>query len=98
MKLILPFTPHLANEILDALKCSTKNEWPKIEKNLLDEIKFAIQINGKTREIIAINKDLNQNDIDKIVKNKTNLKKYFVEKKIIKIIFVKNKIINYLIK
>ena len=81
IKLLLPFTPHLANEILDLLKCSTKNEWPKIQKNLLSDIKFAIQINGKTRDIFTVGKDLNQHDIENIVKNKTNLKKYFVEKK-----------------
>tara|TARA_B100001057_G_scaffold73176_2_gene67495 strand:- start:76 stop:2589 length:2514 start_codon:yes stop_codon:yes gene_type:complete len=98
MKLILPFTPHFANEVLDLLGCSSKDKWPKIEKNFLNIVKFAVQINGKTREIISVNKDTKQSDIDTIVKNKSNLKKYFVEKKLIKIIFVKNKIINYLVK
>ena len=32
MKLMIPFTPHLANECLELMKCKNKFEWPKIEK------------------------------------------------------------------
>ena len=32
MKLMLPFTPHLANECLELLKVKSCNEWPKIHK------------------------------------------------------------------
>ena len=57
-----------------------------------------IQINGKTREIIEVIKDLNEKDA--IIQSKKNEKinKHLLEKKIIKTIFVKNRIINYLIK
>ena len=52
MKLMIPFTPHIAYECLEKLKCKNKNKWPEIKKNLQNEIKFAVQINGKTRDII----------------------------------------------
>ena len=45
---MIPFTPHLAYECLELLKCDTFNKWPDVNKNLQLEIKFAIQINGKT--------------------------------------------------
>ena len=98
MKLILPMTPHLANEILDILKCKTKNEWPSIKKGLISEIKFAVQVNGKTRDIISVKKDSSQNELEEKIKKESKVIKFFENKKIIRTIFVKNKIINYIIK
>ena len=96
MKLMIPFTPHLAYECLELLKCDTFNKWPDVNKNLQLEIKFAIQINGKTRDIIAIEKDTLENEINDIIKDNFKIKKYFENQKVIKTIFVKNKIINYI--
>jgi len=100
MKILIPFTPHLAYECLDLLGQKEINKWPEVrnELNINEIIKIAVQINGKTREIIEVKKDLDEkNVIDESRKYKkisTNLE----NKKIIKIIFVKNRIINYLIK
>ena len=96
MKLMIPFTPHLAYECLELLKCDTINKWPDVNKNLQLEIKFAIQINGKTRDIITIEKDTLENEINDIIKDNFKIKKYFENQKVIKTIFVKNKIINYI--
>ena len=96
MKLMIPFTPHLAYECLELLKCDTINKWPDVNKNLQLEIKFAIQINGKTRDIITIKKDTLENEINDIIKDNFKIKKYFENQKVIKTIFVKNKIINYI--
>ena len=96
MKLMIPFTPHLAYECLELLKCDTFNKWPDVNKNLQLEIKFAIQINGKTRDIITIEKDTLENEINDIIKDNFKIKKYFENQKVIKTIFVKNKIINYI--
>ena len=97
-KLMIPFTPHLAYESLELLKCETTNNWPKIEKNSIEEVKLAVQINGKTRDIIDIKKDTVAEDVMKIVSDKSKAKKYIANKKIFKTIFVKNKIVNYIIK
>ncbi len=98
MKLMMPFTPHLSHECLENLGCKNAYEWPKIDKkNLISEIKLAVQINGKTRDIITIKKDLIEKEIQKIVLNKSKAKKYIEDKKILKTIFVKNKILNYII-
>ena len=60
MSLMMPFTPHLSHECLELMKSSDYNKWPEIDKkNILREIKLAVQINGKTRDIISIDKDLN---------------------------------------
>ncbi len=98
MKLMIPFIPHLANECLELLKCSSSDKWPEIDTNkVLNEIKLAIQINGRTRDIITLKKDTTEDEIKNIILMKSSAKKYIENKKIIRIIFVKNKIINYII-
>ena len=97
MKQMTPFTPHLANECLELMKCKDVNTWPKIEKNSLGKVKIAIQINGKTRDIISVKENINQQEINDLILKNSKAKKYIQGKKITKVIFVKNKIINYII-
>jgi len=82
------------------LGCKNVNIWPSINKQALQnlEISLVIQINGKTRDVMKIKKDLNENEINNLVKNSSKANKYLIDKNIFKIIYVKNKIINYLIK
>ena len=98
MKLLIPFTPHLAYECLEFHGCKSTDTWPKILDNILDEVNLAIQINGKTRDVIKIKKDMLERDVDKIVKTNLKTKKYIEKGVISKTIFVKNKIINYIVK
>ena len=99
MKLMIPFTPFLAHECLEQLGIKEINNWPKIEKELIasQKVKIAIQINGKTREIIQVEKDLNEKDVINETKRNEKISKNLISKKITRIIFVKNKIINFLV-
>ena len=100
MKILIPFIPHLAHECLEQLGETKIEEWPEV-KNTSDfneKIKIAIQINGKTREIIEIKKGLDQEMVVSLSKKNKKINDSLLDKKIIKIIFVKNKIINYVIK
>ncbi len=98
MKLMIPFTPHLARECLSLHNCQNPLEWPKIDiKTMNNKIKFAIQINGKTRDIISVEIDTKEDDINNVISKNSKVKKYIENKKIIKTIFVKNKIINYIL-
>jgi leucyl-tRNA synthetase len=97
MKLMVPFTPHLAHECLELFDCKTFDTWPEIKKETFQKINFAIQVNGKTRDIIKINKDLSEDKVKIIVNESPKVKKYIDNKKVDKIIFVKNRIINYII-
>ena len=65
--------------------------------NVSELIKVAIQVNGKTRDIIKIEKDNSEQEIHKEIMKDSKAKKYIENKKIRKTIFVKNKIINYII-
>ncbi len=98
MQTMIPFIPHLAHECLNLMKCKDVNNWPKVDKNELNtDIKMAIQINGKTRDIITLKKDTTEKNITEYVLKTSKAKKYIENKKILKTIFIKNKIINYII-
>ena len=99
MKLMIPFIPHLAYECLTNLKCNDLDQWPKINKEAIkkSEVKLVIQVNGKTRDILNIKRDLKENDITLLVKKNSKAKKYIMDKKIIRTVFVENKIINYIV-
>ena len=93
----MPFTPHLSSECQN-FNCKSINKWPLIDKkNISNEIKIAVQINGKTRDIITVKKDLMEKDIDNFILKHSKAKKYIESKKVSKTIFVKNKIINYIV-
>ena len=101
MKLLIPFTPHLAHECLSSLGEKNFEKWPKINELLIEKdikIKMPIQINGKTRDILDVKKDLSEREIFELVVKSTKVKKYMQNKKIFRTIFVKNKIVNYIIK
>jgi leucyl-tRNA synthetase len=100
MKMLIPFVPHIANECLEHLNAKEINVWPEANNKLtLDEkIKIAIQINGKTREIIEVKKNLEEKSVIHESKKIKKINDQLAENEIQKIIFVKNKIINYLIK
>ncbi len=97
MKLLIPFSPHIAFECLNLQKCKNPQDWPKIQDNIEARLKLAVQINGKTRDIIEIKKDSTEEVVKDLVFKNSKGKKYIENCKIIKIIFVKNRIINYII-
>ena len=75
------------------------NEWPEVKgiAKLDEKIKIAIQINGKTKQIIEVKKNLDEKSATNEACENKKINDILKNKKIIKIIFVKNKIINYLI-
>ncbi len=99
MKLMIPFTPHLAMECLSLLNCKDINVWPKVNLKIFEKakIKLVIQVNGKTRDVMTVKKDVNEKEIYELIKENSKAKKHIIDKKITRTIFVKNKIINYII-
>ena len=99
-KILIPFTPHLANECLEEMNEKKVDEWPTIDKKIFSKIKIkvAIQINGKTRGIAEVGKDLSEKQFISEIKKIEKLSKLIENKDINKVIYVKNKIINFLVK
>ena len=99
---IHPFIPHISEEIWHQIEssglCATAS-WPKTKKNYEIEIlKLPIQINGKTRTLVDVDKDEEKNDIMKKVMKDPKIMKNTKDKQIIRTIFVKNKIVNLVVK
>jgi leucyl-tRNA synthetase len=95
---ISPVIPHFSNECMKMLNINEKMLWPKTdEKFLLEEnIKFIVQINGKTRKIIISKKDTSENLLLEKIKNDNKLNEFLESKNIKKKIFIPNKLINIL--
>jgi len=52
---------------------------------------MVIQVNGKTRDVLNVEKNLKQTEIDKLIMKSSKANKHLMNKKIIKTIFIKNK-------
>ena len=97
---MLPIIPHFANECLKLLNLTKNVKWPEIDTKSLvkDTIKYVIQINGKTRQLIEDASNLSENDLVNLIKKDTKLSKYIPEdSEIKKIIFIPNKLINIIV-
>jgi len=75
------------------------SKWPKWDENLVkdQEIKIAVQINGKVRTEILIQTDENEEKVKKIALTNEVVLKYIQNEKPKRIIYVKNRVINILI-
>ena len=102
LKILSPFAPHIAEELWQILghqKSINLESWPVSDFSKIqdEEIKIAVQINGKVKAEIMIM----LNDDEEIVKkkafaNKTVLKQV-VDKEVRKVFFVKNRLINIVV-
>ena len=98
LNLLEPIVPHIANELSDEL--FNRKNFSKIE--ILDEVfvkdtlNLAVTVNGKRRAEIEVDKNLNQDEILHLAKEK--VEKWLLDKTIIKEIYVKEKLVNLVIK
>ena len=100
LKVMIPITPHLANECLTEITLDGVYSWPKINNKYLENksLNIVIQINGKKRGLITSENGLDEKDLIKKIEKMEKLKKFFDGKSIIKSIFIKDKLINLIIK
>ena len=94
-----PVIPHFSSECLEMLENKQKVFWPKINTDALieEKIKFAVQINGKTREILEVDNNISEKDLLIRINNNEKLNNFIKDKKIKKNIFVPNRLINLII-
>jgi len=96
--LMNPFIPHFTAECLTILN-EKKINWPLVSKKELveREINFVVQINGKKKALLKVNRDVDENLLINIIKSNTETKKLLQDKKIKKTIFVSNRLINIIL-
>ena len=75
---MMPVIPHFSNESIELLKDEREIKWPKIdEKFLIEEnINFVVQINGKKRGLLKVDRDISEDDIVKLVRENNEINKY----------------------
>lgn len=98
-KLLKPFAPHLASEMLE--KLNSDDEWPTWDDKYLvsDTVQVIVQINGKLRAKLTVDiSDLdNEEKIIKLAKSDEKIQKY-LEPGIKKTIFIpKAKLLNFVV-
>lgn len=100
--LIAPFAPHLAEELWEQLgnkySVFTTTVWPSYDSKYLveDTIKIWVQINGKIRWDIEINKNTTQEEAFEIVKSNSKLSAHLTNEPK-KIIYIPGKIMNIIL-
>ena len=100
-KVIHPFIPHISEEIWKNLNCEKycfMSNWPKTTGSKKETVyKIAIQVNGKTRDLIEVSHKEAKDQIIKKAKEQNKIVKHVGTKEIKKIIYVPKKIVNLVI-
>ena len=101
--LLSPFAPHLAEEIYAALgntELVSLAKWPEYDESKTsdDTLELPVQINGKVRGVINVQKDASKDDVLAIAKADEKIAAAIAGKTVIKEIVVPGKIVNIVIK
>ena len=98
--LMFPILPHLVSECLKETQIDKDISWPIPQKKYLEEkfVIMVIQINGKKKSLIKIEKDQDEKKILENVKKDPKIINFLRKKSIFKHIIVKNKLINLIVK
>ena len=103
LQLLNPFAPHMTEELWERLghnEMLAYEPWPKYdeEKTIDDLIDLPIQVNGKLRANIQINKDEDREKVKELVHQNDKVQSYLEGKEVIKEIYVPNRIYILVIK
>ena len=97
------YAPHLCEELNSLLGNKDSvilAKWPGFDdtKTTKNHVDIAVQINGKMRSVIRVEKDSDEKTLIRIAKEDEKIKKWLEDKSIVKEIAVKNRIVNLLVK
>lgn len=108
--LLAPFAPHITEELWshfapqgsrDKNWSIHQQSWPKFDNKYLEEKEVAVvvQINGKIRDIILIQKDMESNEeaVEKMAKESEKVIKFLDGKTVKKVIYVPGKVVNLVV-
>ncbi len=103
IKLLSPFTPHFTEELWSLTGHKEKlinSGWPQYNEKYLeaDNFTLVIQINGRVRARIHLEKGKSEEEIKKIVFSDNQVKKWIDGKEIKKFIYIKDKIVSIFVK
>ena len=102
LKMLSPIAPHICEYLWREYQYDSQNVdswWPEYNEDLLDleEFELIVQVNGKVRGKIILEKGVSQNEIEKIASQIENVSTHIGSSNIKKSIYVKDKLINFVI-
>lgn len=101
--LLAPFTPHIAEELWQALGEQEKSvheaSWPEVDPTALvvDEVELAVQVNGKVRATIQVGVAATKEEIEAKALAHERVQEFIDGKAIRKVIVVPQKIVNIVV-
>lgn len=103
VKVLSPFAPHIAEELWQKLgnaKTLAYEPWPEYDPSKLEEttVEVVLQINGKIRSKISVEKDTSESDLEKLGFADENVRRHLDGKQIVKKVIVKNRLVNIVVK
>ena len=101
--LLAPLAPHMAEELWSRIGHSDSlayENWPVADSEILksDEIKIAVQVNGKVRANIHIPADADKATVLAIAKADLSVIRHLSEKEIVREIYVPGRIVNLVVR
>jgi leucyl-tRNA synthetase len=99
LKLLAPFAPHIASELLEELGVKDL-DWPKFDKKLAQDetVTIGVQVNGKVRGDIEVSKNTSEDAALKLAKKQENVAAHLEGKTVVKVIYVPGRILNVIVK
>ena len=102
LKMLSPIAPHICEHLWNNFQTSEsciESSWPKFDEDIIEseEFELIIQVNGKVRGKINIDKNLEEEEIKNIALEVDNVSNNIGENQIKKVIYVKDKLINFVI-
>ncbi|HQU71819.1 MAG TPA: leucine--tRNA ligase [Calditrichia bacterium] len=101
--LLNPFAPHLAEELWASMghqQSMAYQPWPTFDPKLLtsDTVTYAVQVNGKLRGEMEVDKSLPKDEVEAIAKTAGRVPNFIEGKTIVKVIVVPNKLVNIVVR
>ncbi len=101
--LLSPFAPHTTDELWELMGEEGylfDAEWPVHveELTISDEIQIAVQVNGKVRATVEVDRGISKEDLEKLALEQENVVKHTEGKNIVKVIVIPSKIVNIVVK
>ena len=103
LKLLNPIAPHITEELWEKLgndNVIANEMWPSYdeEKTINKTLEIGVQVNGKLRGTINVEKDASKEVLENLALNEENVIRHIEGKTIVKVIVVPNRIVNIVVK
>jgi leucyl-tRNA synthetase len=107
LTLLSPFAPHLAEELWARLGeafsgfegRASLQPWPTYDERLLavDEVEYAVQINGKVRDRMLARKDASKAELEESALAAPKAREAVADKEVLRIVIVRDKLVNIVV-